>query len=535
MKINVFKLTHITFCTLIIAAGSLVAQDLPSYSERAFQHQLDSLRATTSIYSTGASEGSIDPHEYYVGPGDKLFISISGVREFVYNLSINQEGWIYIAQVGSVDLNNLTMAQARTKLENSINRYYKDVNIFISLVDFRQIRVSLLGDVVKPSNFVLTANSRLMDLFSISAGLNKTANIRNIKIISKEDSVKFYDLLSFLRFGNFDSNPLLREGDVILVDRADETVTITGLVKYPGIYEHIVNESVYDLIQLAGGCLSKAKKDTIEVVRCYDYGTRKKSMFYTLEYITNNDLLIKNKDHVIIREIPEYYIEYFVRIDGFVKYPGFYKIIKDKTTLKDIIEQAGGFLEEVSLTEAILTRNIEKENEDPEFERLKLMNPADMSEDEYDYFKARSRERNGRVIVDFDKLFNQNDQNENVILKKGDVITIPEKKNYITMLGQLVNPGNIIFNPAFTVEDYITLAGGFGWHAQEGEVRVVKAKTGEWIYADQIEKLNPGDAIWVPEEPPASDFWEVFNTTLQVLAQVAAIVAATAAIIIATR
>jgi len=533
--LNVFNLTQITFCALIIAAGSLVAQDLPSYSERAFQHQLDSLRATTDIYSTGASEGSIDPDEYYVGPGDKLFISISGVREFIYNLSINQEGWIYLPQVGGVDLNNLTMAQARTKLENSINRYYKDVNIFISLVDFRQIRVSLLGDVINPSNFVLAANSRLMDLFSISAGLKKTANIRNIKIISKEDSVKFYDLLSFLRFGNFDNNPLLREGDVVLVDRADETVTITGLVKYSGIYEYVQNESVYDLIQLTGGFLSKAKKDTIEVVRFYDNGSYQKSNFYTLDYITNNDLLLKNKDHVIIREIPEYYIEYFVKIDGFVKYPGFYKIVKDETSLKDIIEQAGGFLEEASLSEATLTRNIEKEKEDPEFERLKLINPADMSEDEYDYFKARSRERSGRVIVDFEKLFIQNDQNENVILKKDDVITIPEEKNYITMLGQLVNPGNIIYNPSLRVNDYITLAGGFGWRAQESEVRVVKAKTGEWIYADQVEKLNPGDAIWVPEEPPATDFWEVFNTTLQVLAQVAAIVAATAAIIIATR
>jgi polysaccharide export outer membrane protein len=328
---------------------------------------------------------------------------------------------------------------------------------------------------------------------------------------------------------------LLREGDVVLVDRVDETVTITGLVKYPGIYEYVENESVYDLIKLTGGFLSKAKKDTIEVVRFYDNGGHQKSNFYSLDYITNNDLLLKNKDHVIIREIPEYYIEYFVRIDGFVKYPGFYKIIKDKTTLKDIIEQAGGFLEEASLTEATLTRNIEKEKEDPEFDRLKLISPADMSEDEYDYFKARSRERSGRVIVDFEKLFNQNDQNENVILKRDDVIIIPEQKNYITMLGQLVNPGNIIYNSSLTVDDYIGLAGGFGWRAQEGEVRVIKAKSGEWIYADQVEKLNPGDAIWVPEEPPATDFWEVFNTTLQVLAQVAAIVAATAAIIIATR
>jgi protein involved in polysaccharide export with SLBB domain len=535
LKLSLFKLTRLIFCAFIVTVGSIAAQNLPNYSERAFQPKLDSLRETTSIYSTGASEGSIDANEYHVGPGDKIFISISGVREFIYNLIINQEGWIYIPKLGGVDLNNLTLAQARTKLENSINRYYKNVNIFISLVDFRQIRVSLVGDVVKPSNFVLAANSRLMDLFYISAGLNKTANIRNIKIISKEDSVNFYDLLSFLRFGNFDSNPLLRGGDVVLVDRFDETVTITGLVKYPGIYEFVENESVYNLIQLAGGFLSKAKKDTIEVVRFYDNGSYQKSNFHSLDNYTNNDLLLKNRDHVIVREIPEYYQEYFVKVDGFVKYPGYYKIIKTKTTLKELLEKAGGFLDDASLTEATLTRNIEKEKEDPEFERLKQMNTADMTEDEYDYFKARSRERSGRVIVDFEKLFNQNDLNENIILEKDDVIIIPEEKNYITMLGQLVNPGNIVYNTSLTVNDYIELAGGFGWRAQKGEVRVIKAKTGEWIYADQVEKLNPGDAIWVPEEPPATDFWEVFNTTLQVLGQVAAIVAATAAIIIATR
>ena len=532
---SLFKLTQIIICAFIITVGSVNAQDLPNYSERAFQHQLDSLRESTSIYPTGASEGSINADEYHVGPGDKIFISISGVKEFIYNLSINQEGWLYIPQVGGIDLNNLTLAQARTKLENSINRYYKNVNIFISLVDFRKIRVSLVGDVVKPSNFVLSANSRLMDLFSISDGLNETANIRNIKIISKEDSVNHYDLLSFLRFGNFNSNPLLRGGDVVLVDRVDETVTITGLVKYPGIYEFIENESVYDLIQLAGGFLSKAKKDTIEVVGFYDNGSYQKSHYYSTELLIQNNIALHNKDHILVREIPDYFIEYFVRIDGFVKYPGFYKIIKNETTLKDIINKAGGFLEEASLSEAILTRNIEEEKEDPEFERLKLMNTADMTEDEYDYFKARSRERSGRVVVDFEKLFIQNDLNENVILKKGDIIVIPEEKNYITMLGQLVNPGNVVYNPSLTVDDYIDLAGGFGWRAEEGEVRVIKAKSGEWVYADEVQKLNPGDAIWVPEEPPATDFWEVFNTTLQVLGQVAAIVAATAAIIIATR
>jgi len=39
----------------------------------------------------------------------------------------------------------------------------------------------------------------------------------------------------------------------------------------------------------------------------------------------------------------------------------------------------------------------------------------------------------------------------------------------------------------------------------------------------------------VPEDPPGPKFWEVFMDALTVLAQTAAIVAAVAAIIIATR
>jgi len=219
-----------------------------------------------------------------------------------------------------------------------------------------------------------------------------------------------------------------------------------------------------------------------------------------------------------------------------IKYPGYYKIKKDSTTLLDIIKEAGGLREEASLDEASLTRSSETEvTEDPEFERLKLIPVADMTEDEYDYLKAKSRQRAGRVVVDFFRLLKFNDQSENLILKKEDIINFPEVKNYITMLGQVVNPGHIIFEEKLSVEDYIQLAGGFGWRALEGDVRVIKAKTGEWIEADDVDKLEPGDTIWIPEDPPGPKFWDVFTTALSVVGQLAAVVAATVAVIIATK
>jgi len=69
----------------------------------------------------------------------------------------------------------------------------------------------------------------------------------------------------------------------------------------------------------------------------------------------------------------------------------------------------------------------------------------------------------------------------------------------------------------------------------EGDVRIIKASTGEWLDADDVEKLEAGDTIWVPEEPPGPKFWDVFTDALTIVAQLAAIVAASAAVIVATR
>jgi len=531
----ILKTTRLFLVTLIWSSVLSFAQEFPDYPERVLLDRIDSLNTSEVTFPAGATEGSINPKEYFVGPGDRLFISISGVREQVYNVVINQEGWLYIPQVGGIDLNNLTLQESKLRIEKMINQYYKSIKLFISLTGFRKIKVTLIGDVILPANFILSANSRLMDLISISEGLNKTANFRNIKIISKNRTEKVVDLLAFMRLGEYEQNPFLREGDVVLVDKVDKIIRISGEIKYPGIYEFVENESVKRFINISGGLLNKAFRDSIEIVSFTSDGTIQQSNYHSFIDIQSNEYLLRNQDHIIVRKIPEYFIEHFVLVNGFVKFPGYYKIIKDKTKLSDVINLAGGFLEEASLTEATLNRKIEKEDEDPEFERLKLIPTPDMTDDEYDYYKARSRERSGRVVVDFNALFNEQNFQEDIILKRGDIIRIPEKKNYITMLGQLVKPGNIVYDPNLFVEDYINLAGGFGWRALEDEVRVIKANSGEWVYADEVENLFPGDAIWVPEDPPDKTFWEIFTSTLQVLGQVAAVIAAAAAIIIATR
>lgn len=516
----------------IVLPAYNLAQILPDYQERSFQVSRDSFKKLTE---SSASEAAVDPDVYKIGPGENIFISISGIEETNFNLFVNIESYLFIPKVGGINLRGLTLTKAKEKIKATIEKYYRNVEIFVSIANLKKIKVFLVGDVQRPASIIVESNTKLFDLLLDTVSFNKTSSFRDIQVKNVDGEVRHYDFLKFLRYGDKKQNPLLNDGDVIFVDMVDKVVTISGAVKFPATYEFVEGESVNDLIMLAGGLLYNSKTDSIEIVRYDKDGKTQKSFYYSYREIVEKNIPLNFKDNVIVRIIPEYYVDNFVRIDGWVKYPGVYKIEENKTKLSEIIQEAGGFRKDASLTDATLTRTTGEVDLDSEYERLKLLLRADMTDDEYDYLKAKSRQRKGRVVVDFEELFIKNNLKEDVILKRGDVINVPEAKNYITLLGQVINPGSIVYNKNFTVNDYIQLAGGFGWRAVESDVRVIKSNTGEWLDAEDVESLDPGDTIWIPENPPGPKFWNVFSTVLQVLGQVATVIAATVAVIVAAR
>ncbi len=402
-----------------------------------------------------ASEGIINPEEYKVGPGDNIFISISGIEERNFNLLINHEGYLYIPRIGAVDLRNKTLEEAKALIKSSLEKNFRNVDIYIALGEVRKIKVSLIGNVINQSSIVLSSNSRLQDLLKSTTGLNPSSDIRNIKIVSKDGTTGSYDLLSFLRNGNFKQNPYLKDGDVVIIERVNKVVSIMGLVLYPATYEFREGETIDDLINLAGGLTYKARKDSIEIIRFNEDGINQFSQYFSYDYIQQNDIELKFSDLVVVRELTTYYDEQWVSIEGKIKYPGLYNMVKDKTKLSEIIIQAGGFLEDASLVDATLYRTDADSSYDPEFERIKLIPRVDMTDDEYDYLKAKSRQRYGKVVVNFKALFKENQLNEDIILKRKDVINIPEKKNYISIIGQVVNPGNIAVTGKFSINDVL--------------------------------------------------------------------------------
>jgi polysaccharide biosynthesis/export protein len=123
-----------------------------------------------------------------------------------------------------------------------------------------------------------------------------------------------------------------------------------------------------------------------------------------------------------------------------------------------------------------------------------------MSASEYEYFKIKSRSRVGRVAVDFNGLFGNRDLTKDIPLRNSDIVTIPRKRQVVSVSGEVANPGFLTYVPGKDYNYYIATAGGYSDQAGRNNVSIIKTATGEWKKAKKGKGLEPGDTVWIPEK-----------------------------------
>ena len=105
-------------------------------------------------------------------------------------------------------------------------------------------------------------------------------------------------------------------------------------------------------------------------------------------------------DIITVRTVPDFQLQSIVTIGGEVLYPGQYALIAKNETIASLISRAGGLTKE-SFTPG-----------------TKLQ---------------RSTDEKGAVIIQLDEALRNPNSNNNIVLKSGDVITIPKTKDLVTI------------------------------------------------------------------------------------------------------
>lgn len=497
----------------------------------------------------------IDPDTYLVGPGDVMQLYIWGEFDISYMLQIDPEGNILVPTIGAFDVSNMTLADAKERIHLAAQEKYPGVDLSITLASMRFFTAFVTGAVLREGSFTIHPTTRVADIIELSGGfldelrsstfeeevagktvtrvrqiIRKATARRTIKIMHMDGSMEFVDLAMFLATGDIKHNPYIRMGDMVHVGFRSEVTYIFGAVNQQGRFEYKPGDEIEDLVYLARGLTRDAPLIKAELWR-FKKGTEEAEV---IELGSNEEgkggfiyedirhVPLQPNDMIFIRARSLWQQMPTTLVYGEVKYRGRYRITPGITRIKDVVTMAGGLTEQASLIGAKVLRTKMRTKSDPELQRLQSLRRvtglADMNREDKAYLKTKAREEKGRASVDFERLFKDDDDEQNIYLESGDVVYIPTRRRTISVSGQMQKPGLIDFEPGHDVNFYIEKAGGYSYQADKDGSRLIRARTGIREELNRELIVEAGDEIWVPQKERV-DYWDFTQSTMRTIAE----------------
>ena len=354
---------------------------------------------------------------------------------------------------------------------------------------------------------------------------------------------------------NDSRNQMLENFDVVKIfpTKAPLNVSISGeVIKKPGTYPLLKEMILADLIVAAGGLGHPESTDLTVFITRWEYNDlRSQRKIYKIQLNpetlkTKPSFNLKRGDAVLIRHHSEYRKPMFVTIAGEVQFPGTYEF-ELGTRLSEIIKQAGGYTDQAFLEGAIFTRNllIEKEKaidirlrKDSERALLQSTVAASSSltspqtqlqavnaireglnkENEIESQLSEGNEiesrRNsdeektevstvqdinqGRVIIRLRPINELQNTVDDLELRDGDILTIPQKSNTIMVKGETLGEASIPYSEGEEADYYIDQLGGIRDSADLDDVYVIQASG--IVIKDSGYDIRQGDTIIVPPD-----------------------------------
>ena len=395
------------------------------------------------------------------------------------------------------------------------------VTVNVNSDQFRN-RVKIAGAVWRPGTYAITAdNSNLKQLIQAAGGLRDDAHtekgfvVRFGKDRNKEQvSFNVHDII----IGK--QNILLAADDSVQIFSKDalkhvETVKIYGEVNNPtgpmtfnkqaNTFEYREGMTIGDLILMAGGLTSGATLNNVEVARrmpktptAEEHFQEQVAAVYTYNLMKNPadaDVKLEPFDIVFIRRSTAFKPQQTIKVEGEVNYPGTYVVEKNTVRLSDIIGRAQGFNNDAYVKGAKLTRTLTKE----EFDRLKVaMEIAKKQASDTTAVDSLQIGESYTVAIDLEKAMANPGSVADVVLREGDIISVPKVNSTVKISGGVLYPNTVSFDPKKSWQYYISNAGGVTADGIKRKVYMVHMNGSVATKGDSNFKVQPGTEIVVP-------------------------------------
>ena len=226
---------------------------------------------------TDSRSVSVPAPDYTAGPQDVLEITVFGEGEMSGKFPIELDGTFNFPLIGRVQGGGLTLRAIERELHDRLaDGYLQNPQVSVAVGQFRSQRIFIVGEVGRPGTYPLTAEMTLIEALATAGSTSSTAAGHVLIIKSSRaagdasdpraaSEVQQVDLAAF-RAGLLADNVVLRDGDVILVPRA-ESIYVLGQVKSPGAITLEKDITVMQALALAGGLAERGSQTRIRIFR----------------------------------------------------------------------------------------------------------------------------------------------------------------------------------------------------------------------------------------------------------------------------
>lgn len=401
------------------------------------------------------------PAGYVLGPGDELMVQVFGYSEQTYNLTVSDEGSVFITGVGPISVSGFAMDAATAKIKSRLaSTIYRAISsgqtkVQVSLSKIRNISVSVIGQASRPGTYSVSSLTTLFNLLYLCGGPSDMGSFRNIELIRGSQVYKNIDLYSFLLRGDRKDNVMLQDQDVVRIPYYGSRVLLEGAVRRPGKFEMQTGEKLEHLLSFSGGFSDSAFRGSVKMTRITDTGrvlADVRAEQFSLFTPQSGD------SYQVSKALNKYNNR--IAIKGAVYRPGDFEL-KAGMTIQELIREAGGLKPDAYLERGIIARL----NSD--------LSPASV------WFNVSEAVSGARQIA----------------LQNEDIVTIPslfdlKDARTIDVQGLVRMPGKMIYRENLTVKDALLLAGGFAEGADQRFVELARINENPEVSADLYLQSN---------------------------------------------
>lgn len=472
-------------------------------------------------YETERSDGLND--NYLIAPGDKLNIWIWGAVNFSNVVTVDNQGNIFIPDVGPINVKNVAASKVNNLVTSHISEVFtNNVNVYVNLLTATPVSVFVTGPVIRPGQYAGQSSDSVLYFLKRAGGIDSDrGSYRHIKVLRQNRVIQQIDLYEFMQQGKMPKLSL-KDQDVILVEPQGPMINVAGKVRNPFRFE--LKNSTALGSELIDYALPLAKVSHVGVI-----GDRSSGPFSVyMPYKDFDRIQLSDGDKVLFNDDMHAQV-YDVQVMGSYRGPSYFTVRKE-TRLHDLLNHIpidpnmADYGSIYIMRKSVAARQKDMlEDSLNRLERSVFTAPASSDGEasirtkEAELVmrfveKARKIQPLGKVVVSDKGVI------ANILLEQGDQIVIPNKTDLIQVGGEVMMPQAVVFNKSASLEDYVAWAGGFTDRANDKRIAVVHAN-GLMEFKDGGDVM-PGDQILVMPKVDSKMMQSIKDIT-QVIYQVA--------------